>query len=128
MGEGQIGGENNTIWESEPLPNKAAKARAAAELGWKAVRSGIKKEEAANRAHHELKHALNENGNQSTMALEDRGDNKVGFVFKPNRVMTLEEEEKSLMGPGTDMSDSDKKRVAEIRKQKKSFLAKILGL
>jgi hypothetical protein len=116
MGEGQKG-ESNTLWESDRLPNKAAKARAVTELAWKAIRAGASKAEAANNAHHELKHALKTDGSESTVALEERNGN-LGMVFKPNRKMTLDEEEAALLAPGDDMSDADKTRVAEIRKQK----------
>jgi len=113
------------VWESEPLVDKITKAKAAAQLGRVAMKVGISKKEAGDRAMHELKHALADRGTSGQMMLFNFGNGKYGFCYRPNRAMSLDEEQIGLMAPGYDMSETDKKRLEMIRIMRKSGIKQL---
>ena len=93
------------------LKTKGDKARAAAHVGRLSKARGVSHEEAARGAHHELKHALADDG-EGQMGLVTRGRAVAGAFYETKGERTHKQRLKIQIAPGDDMSDSDKKRAA----------------
>ncbi len=93
------------------LKTKGDKARAAAHVGRLSKARGVPHEEAARGAHHELKHALADDG-EGEMGLVTRGKAVAGAFYEPKGERTHRQRLKIQVAPGDDMSETDRQHAA----------------
>lgn len=105
--------EESYLVVDKKLKTKGDKARAAAHIGRLAKSRGVSHEEAARSAHHELKHALADEGEgQMGLVTKRRGKAVSGAFYATEGERTHGQRLKIQIAPGDDMSESDRKRAA----------------